>query len=552
MKKQLIILMAGKATRLAPLSYILPKGLLTINQKPACFNMVGDLVKNEGIDDVTFVVSPSNESIVKEFATKSFSEINLHFVVQNNPQGPLHAFQLCKDLINGPTLLLLGDTLCDTKLDYTYDWLGYKIIDDNSHSRWCLIKTNAQEDIIEILDKPDYTPETNKVLIGIYYFTDPNVLKEMLSNRYEKVRGELQLSSLIEKYNEKVPMKGIPIDSWYDTGTLKDYNQTLAKNIAGRSFNRFKLDEFGVLTKESSYLKLKSEIEWYEKIRELGLGYMIPNYFGSHIKKQNGQEVVSYQLEYVNGSTLTEYFNYYKISQDNWKYIFQKLLTFANNLWKNKAPQEFEIEKHCRYIYVDKTLERISNWARKDILEKDYIVANGEKLIGFNQIFKLITPLIENLIKNSRNYATIIHGDSCFSNIIFFPQTGTFKFIDPRGNFGIDTIYGDMRYDIAKFRHNYHGLYDYITLNLFRLKELSADDFEYSFFTDEILPPTIFDEILTSCGWNINIDEIELIEGLLFISMISLHNDNPEAQILYYIMGLKCLNNQYKKLKGKV
>lgn len=102
-------------------------------------------------------------------------------------------------------------------------------------------------------------------MIGIYYFTDPNVLKEMLSNRYEKVRGELQLSSLIEKYNEKVPMKGIPIDSWYDTGTLKDYNQTLAKNIAGRSFNRFKLDEFGVLTKESSYLKLKSEIEWYEK-----------------------------------------------------------------------------------------------------------------------------------------------------------------------------------------------------------------------------------------------------------------------------------------------
>ena len=41
-----------------------------------------------------------------------------------------------------------------------------------------------------------------------------------------------------------------------------------------------------------------------------------------------------------------------------------------------------------------------------------------------------------------------------------------FKLIDPRGNFCIDTNYGDYRYDIAKLRHCYHGRYDEIKNNL--------------------------------------------------------------------------------------
>ncbi len=127
---------------------------------------------------------------------------------------------------------------------------------------------------------------------------------------------------------------------------------------------------------------------------------------------------------------------------------------------------------------------------------------------------------------------------------------GTFKLIDPRGNFGEDTVYGDIRYDVAKFRHNYHGFYDYITLNLFKFKEIKSDIFEYSYFTNQILPPSIFDEVVQSFGdVKLNIDEIELIEGLMFISIIPLHADNKEAQILYYITGLKCLNNQLKKME---
>lgn len=547
MEKQLVILMAGRATRLSPLSFTLPKGLMTINQKPACFNMIADLAGNEDVTDITFVTSPSNDQIVRDFVQKSFGggSLNLHFVIQDNPQGPLHAFQLCKDLITKPCILLLGDTYCETNLDYSYDWVGYKTISDNSHSRWCLIKTDSNEIMTEIIDKPNYTPETNKVLIGLYYFMNPELLAKCLGGNYEKVRGELQLSSLISTYSHQQEIKGMRINSWYDTGTLKDYNQTLSKNISGRSFNRFTLDEFGVLTKESNYLKLKSEIAWIEKICELGLGYLIPNYYGCKIRKEGDHEVVSYKTEFVNGSTLTEYFNYYKIGESNWIYIFDKLLLTMNELWKNKAPSDFDIKDCAKFMYIDKTIERINNWDRKDILNEKIVYANGEPLLGFAEVFEKLRPAIEKLVDDSINYASIIHGDSCFSNIIFFPQTGTFKLIDPRGNFKIDTIYGDCRYDVAKLRHNYHGLYDLITLNLFKLKENSSNDFEFSYYSNDMISPDIFDNVIAAHGYNIN--DIELIEGLLFISMIPLHADNPKAQILYYLTGLKCLNNQLKQ-----
>ena len=95
---------------------------------------------------------------------------------------------------------------------------------------------------------------------------------------------------------------------------------------------------------------------------------------------------------------------------------------------------------------------------------------------------------------------------------------------------------------MAKLRHNYHGLYDYITQDMFRLDERGPDNFEYSFFTGKMINPQLFDAMAARYGFDV--DEIELIEGLLFISMITLHNDDPAAQIMYYITGLKCLNHQ--------
>lgn len=55
----------------------------------------------------------------------------------------------------------------------------------------------------------------------------------------------------------------------------------------------------------------------------------------------------------------------------------------------------------------------------------------------------------------------------------------------------------------------------------------------------------MFDDCLVER--NVNIDDIELIESLLFISMIPLHSDYPERQLAFFCQGIQFLSNQVRK-----
>ena len=72
--KQLIILMAGKASRLYPLTFGFPKGLLSVKQKPAIYNMMLPLI-NKGLRDIILVVNEENKSLIEDFMTDSFSNL---------------------------------------------------------------------------------------------------------------------------------------------------------------------------------------------------------------------------------------------------------------------------------------------------------------------------------------------------------------------------------------------------------------------------------------------------------------------------------------------
>ena len=68
--KQLIVLMAGKGSRLYPLTLGFPKCLLSIKQKPAIYNMIIPLI-NEGLRDIIFVVNLENKMLIKDFMDKT-------------------------------------------------------------------------------------------------------------------------------------------------------------------------------------------------------------------------------------------------------------------------------------------------------------------------------------------------------------------------------------------------------------------------------------------------------------------------------------------------
>lgn len=539
--KQLIVLLAGKGTRLYPLTYGFPKCLLSIRQKPAIYNMILPLIK-KGLKDIILVVSSENKALVKEFFDNSFKNLNLNinYIIQNNIDGPGSALMATKNFINKPVILLLGDTLCTYPENYDYSWIGVNKVSNSEKSKYCMIESKNQF-ISKIYDKPNDKVKTDDAAIGIYFFKNPKLLKEVLNVKIKRKHDEYQISSYIELYMLREKIKLINIEDWQDIGTLENYMEVNRHSFNSRNFNTLFLDELGVIHKKSLFEKISSEMDWFKEIVNTDFEKLTPKFYN------NNRFSSEYGIEYYDYLTLSEYMTFYPLPYENKQVIFKNIIRQLKKVYNKNKIISLEFNDLFKKILIDKTIKRLKDWNRKDIVNCDNITINGTNYFGVLKCLNTLTSSIEKICDDSINYTTIIHGDPAFSNILFAPRSMNFKLIDARGNFGIDTIYGDYRYDLAKLRHCYHGRYDEIVNDLFDINLTSNNkktkEFIIKYFKE--LNYKEFDEILSDN--EINIDDIELIEGLLFISMIPLHNDYPERQLAFFTQGIIMLNNQIKR-----
>ena len=130
----------------------------------------------------------------------------------------------------------------------------------------------------------------------------------------------------------------------------------------------------------------------------------------------------------------------------------------------------------------------------------------------------------------------IIHGDLCFSNILFDQRSSSVKCIDPRGylNKFHPTILGDRRYDIAKLYHSVVGYYDLIISERASLMKKDSGKHELNFFLPEDYKDVedyFNSEILDKTPYSRK--EIHAICINLFLSMLPLHDENPQKQELF-------------------
>ena len=534
--KQLVVLMAGKGTRLYPLTLGFPKCLLSIRQKPAIYNMLLPLIK-DGLKDITLVVNLENKGLLEDFLNTSFSnlDLNINYVIQEQADGPAGAFKLVEKYIEKSTILLLGDTLCNYPSNYDYSWIGVEKVAEAEKYKYCMIDCDNNGNIINIIDKPKEKVVTDLAAVGIYYFKNHTLLKEILKMDIPKKLGEYQLSSLFDLYKEKEPIKSEIISNWEDIGTLEGYMETNRNNFNCRNFNSLYLDDLGVMHKRSLYEKITSEMNWFKEIENTDFEKLTPKFY------ENNKFSREYGIEYYDYLTLSEYMTFYPLSNYSKITIFDSVLTKLLKIYEKNKIISLEFNDLFKKILVDKTLRRIKDWNRSDLVDQEKIMINGVEYDGLLVALNKLMLNIEKICKQAIDYVTIIHGDPAFSNILFSPRSLNFKLIDARGNFDIDTIYGDYRYDLAKLRHCYHGRYDEIVNDLFEISE--GKSLNLKFYKD--IDYSVYDELMQKN--NINVNDIELIEALLFISMIPLHNDYPDRQLAFFCQGIKILNNQIKE-----
>lgn len=287
--------------------------------------------------------------------------------------------------------------------------------------------------------------------------------------------------------------------------------------------------------------KLQDEINYY-----LNLPERIAHFFPRLIDYK--KDFSSYTLEYVPYKSLSDLILANEINIEEGENVLSRLCEVLDDIHLIK-PASCISPKELQNFYITKTLERIEFLDKIPFLYKlvnlPQIYINHKPYQTFQTLKASFISAIQNFVL-AQSTTTMIHGDFCFSNILYCPETKDIKLIDPRGSFGSQGIYGDPDYDYAKLLHCLHGCYDYIVSNKYELQESNQGCFSFSWPTSPLLKRLHkhYRPLLRARG--ICLDFCYLIEASLFLSMTALHYESRQRQKALFLMGLIILNNFFE------
>ena len=233
---KVIVPVAGVGTRLRPHTYSQPKPLLHVAGRPIIDHILEPIAKLEP-EEVIFVIGHMGEQI-ETHIRKNF-RFPCRFVTQDQLLGLGYALNLAMaHLSGGPLLIVLGDTIVDADLsafvsagEYV---LGLRQVDDPS--RFGIAETQSGK-IVGLVEKPEQ-PKSNLAIIGLYYFENSTLLKNILAEHVQSgktTRGEIQFTDALEQMIQAgVSFVPFEVAQWYDCGkveTMLSTNRHLLDNI---------------------------------------------------------------------------------------------------------------------------------------------------------------------------------------------------------------------------------------------------------------------------------------------------------------------------------
>lgn len=520
-----------------PVGFYSSLALLPLQGKPIIWWQLDNLRKHN-IDNFIIVVCKENKKLIDYINNILKESFKIKLVLINKNKNILSSLKygLLNSEINKPTRVILGDTYIPESISSEKDVL-YTSKEFFTSENWCLIENSGKA--LQFFDKMPNIDVTNKeVLVGYYSFSDTKCLLNCCINSRLLLKKEISTALIAYQKEHKLTTK--LIKDWYDLGHTSGIIKTKNILFSTRDFNSISVNsKIGILTKTSTKIqKLEDEAFWFNNIPE-ELKILTPRFI--NFEKDNDKAKLTQEL--YGYPSLQELYLSGSVNVEDWKYIIELLFDLHKNFEKyTKQPDE----EMLMWLYWEKTQERLEELKLQDSywegnINFEQIRINGKEYKGLNILLPLIKKYAEKISQNHTQ--TIVHGDYCFSNILFDSSNYSFRLIDPRGRMNKEaTIYGDPRYDIAKLRHSVCGLYDFIVQGLFRIDK-SDKEYEYKY---KILSPDysifekMFDTITEKNGFNPK--EIKFIEGLLFLSMLPLHKDDFNRQKCLYLKSVQLLN----------
>lgn len=295
-----VILAGGKGTRVRPLTYMLPKPMVPIVERPI-MSFLLDLLKQHHFDEVIVTVGYMANMIEDHYKNGADYHMQIAYSLEGKmvegeivpiglgSAGGLKKVQEFSNFFDEPFLVICGDALIDLDLTEAMNFhkannatatVICKEVPKDEVYKYGVVVTDANNKVLSFQEKPKVEEaKSNIINTGIYIF-NPEVFDYIPEDQEFDIGGEL-LPLLVEKGEPFYATA--PSFQWVDVGSTKDF-YTANLMLVNQEINGIK--PYGKEIKPGVWTGINCDINLDEVEIEA------PVYIGSSVRLEKGAKII--------------------------------------------------------------------------------------------------------------------------------------------------------------------------------------------------------------------------------------------------------------------
>jgi NDP-sugar pyrophosphorylase family protein len=502
-----LITTSGIGSRLENLTKYTNKSLIPIGDKYA----ICHIIDKYQIDTEFIITLGYYGHYVRDFLELAYPHRRFHFVNIGKYEGDGsslgYSMLRAKDYLQMPFIFHCCDTIVN---EVVVPDMNKNVLFVNKNSDYISYSSvNVKDNKIIQMNGKCYK-DNDFVYTGLSYIYNYQefwaILDELYrSNPNNSILSDIHVFDIMIKQGTEFIYS--EIDSYYDTGNVKSYNETSKKFIS--NYNILVKENESLCFLDNRVIKFVNDKELNRK-RTLRGNNLYP--YAPYILDSRDNFIV---MELVDGELLSEYKKYGEI---------MKLLEWANDTLWNDTHTNIKYIKCCHNFYKTKTLDRIS---KIPFLGEEANIVNG---LNTGNIYTLLDMVDLSLI--TTDTFTKFHGDFILDNILK-KSDGTYCLLDWRHEFDTELYYGDIYYDLSKLRHNIIFNHSNILKNLYEVVNINKDEIYVDLKCNYNLIKQLEEYNIFISKYNYNLKKVEILTAIIWLNMAPLY-DGKLREFLFY------------------